>query len=101
MTVTDTRAGDLPWTASATVTNFTDAASDVINGQNLTFTGVTADYIRRQRVAVAVTSSPPTSRTPLSMARPPQVRMDWAGRRTRSQRRQMVLARSTSTVFST
>jgi hypothetical protein len=44
VTVTDSRSGDLPWTASATVTNFTDAASDVINGQNLTFTGVTAYY---------------------------------------------------------
>jgi hypothetical protein len=39
--VTDTRAGNQPWTASATVTDFTDGSSDVINGQNLTFTGVT------------------------------------------------------------
>jgi hypothetical protein len=45
VTITDTRAGDLSWTASATVTDFTDGSSDVINGQNLTFTGVTPVYI--------------------------------------------------------
>jgi hypothetical protein len=45
VTITDTLAGDAPWTASATVTNFTDAASDIINAQNLTFTGVTPSYI--------------------------------------------------------
>ena len=45
VTITDTLAGDAPWTASATVTNFTDATSDVINAQNLTFTGVTPSYI--------------------------------------------------------
>jgi hypothetical protein len=47
VTITDTRAGDLPWTASAEVNNFTDGATppDVINGQNLAFTGVTASYI--------------------------------------------------------
>ncbi len=45
VTITDTRAGDLPWTASATVTDFTDSSNDVINGQNLTFSGVTPVYI--------------------------------------------------------
>ena len=45
VTITDTLAGDAPWTASATVTNFTDSTSDVINAQNLTFTGVTPSYI--------------------------------------------------------
>jgi hypothetical protein len=45
VTITDTRAGDQSWTASATVTDFTDGGSDVINGQNLTFTGVTPSYI--------------------------------------------------------
>ena len=45
VTITDTRAGDLPWTASATVTDFTDGSNDVINGQNLTFTDVTPVYI--------------------------------------------------------
>jgi len=45
VTVTDTRAGDQPWTASATVTNFVDPNSDVVNAQNLSFTGVTPSYL--------------------------------------------------------
>jgi hypothetical protein len=48
VTITDTRAGDLPWTASAEVSNFSDGAiptADLINGQNLAFTGVTPSYI--------------------------------------------------------
>jgi len=47
ITITDTRAGDLPWTASVETSNFTDGAPtpDVINGQNLSFTGVTPSYI--------------------------------------------------------
>jgi hypothetical protein len=45
VTITDTRAGDQSWTASATVTDFTDGSGDIINGQNLTFTGVTPSYI--------------------------------------------------------
>jgi hypothetical protein len=44
VTVTDSRAGNQPWTASATVTDFTDAGPDVINGQNLTFTNVKPEY---------------------------------------------------------
>jgi hypothetical protein len=35
----------LPWTASATVTDFSDGSGDVINGQNLTLTGVTPSYV--------------------------------------------------------
>lgn len=45
VTITDTLAGDASWTASATVTNFTDSSSDVINAQNVTFTDVTPSYI--------------------------------------------------------
>lgn len=45
VTITDTRAGDLGWTASATVTDFSDGNGDVINGQNLTFTDVTPSYV--------------------------------------------------------
>jgi hypothetical protein len=45
VTVTDTRAGDLPWTASATVTDFTDGSSDAINGENLAFTNIQAIQI--------------------------------------------------------
>jgi Big-like domain-containing protein len=45
VSITDTRAGDQSWTASATVTDFSNGSSGVINGQNLTFTGVTPFYI--------------------------------------------------------
>jgi hypothetical protein len=45
VTITDTRAGDLPWTASASVTDFIDGSGDVINGQNLSFTSVTPSYV--------------------------------------------------------
>jgi hypothetical protein len=48
VTITDTRAGDLPWTASAEASNFSDGATptpDLINAQNLGFTGVTPEYI--------------------------------------------------------
>lgn len=45
ITVTDTRAGDESWTASGTVTNFTDGTGDLIAGQNLSFTSVTPSYI--------------------------------------------------------
>lgn len=65
VTVTDTRSGDQPWTASATVTDFTDGSSDVINGQNLSFTQVTPAYITGNAlqsgdvVTNDVTSTPP------------------------------------------
>jgi hypothetical protein len=47
VTITDTRSGDQGWTASAEVTNFSDGATptpDLINGQNLAFTGLTDSY---------------------------------------------------------
>jgi hypothetical protein len=44
VTITDTRADDQSWTASALVTNFTSTGG-TINGQNLTFTGVEPAYI--------------------------------------------------------
>jgi hypothetical protein len=44
VSITDTQAGDQDWTASATVSDFTDG-TDTINGQNLTFTNVTPVYI--------------------------------------------------------
>jgi hypothetical protein len=68
VTITDTRAGDLPWTASAEVGNFTDGATptpDVINGQNLAFTDVTPSYISGNALqspdvtTTNVTSTPP------------------------------------------
>jgi Bacterial Ig-like domain (group 3) len=47
VTVIDGRAGDQPWTASVTSTDFVDGAAtpDVINGQNLSFTSVSPGYI--------------------------------------------------------
>jgi hypothetical protein len=45
VTITDTRAGDQSWTASATVTNFVDPDGDQINAQNVSFTGVTPSYL--------------------------------------------------------
>jgi hypothetical protein len=65
ITITDTRAGDLPWTASVETTNFVDGASDVINGQNLSFTGVTPSYISGNALqspdvtTTDITSTPP------------------------------------------
>jgi len=65
VTVTDTRAGDESWTASATVTDFTDASSDQINGENLSFTGVTPSYLTGNALQAGdvvtndITSTPP------------------------------------------
>jgi hypothetical protein len=61
VTVTDTRAGEQPWTASATVTDFTDGSSDVINGQNLAFTGVTPSYIANNALQSGVNTTDVTS----------------------------------------
>jgi Bacterial Ig-like domain (group 3) len=44
VSIVDTRAGDLPWTASLTTTDFVNGAADKINGQNLTFTQVAPVY---------------------------------------------------------
>jgi hypothetical protein len=47
VTITDTRSGDLGWTASASVSTFvsTTNSSNTIDPQNLSFTGVTPSYI--------------------------------------------------------
>jgi hypothetical protein len=44
VTITDTGVNS-DWTASAEVTNFTGPGGAAINGQNLTFTGVTPSYL--------------------------------------------------------
>jgi len=44
VTITDTGIGNQPWTASVAGTDFTSGAN-TINGQNLTFTGVTPSYL--------------------------------------------------------
>lgn len=45
VSIVDTRAGDQPWTASVTTTDFVNGGGDLINGQNLSFTGVTPGYV--------------------------------------------------------
>jgi Bacterial Ig-like domain (group 3) len=45
VSIVDTRAGDQPWTASVTTTDFVNGAAGVINGENLSFTGVTPSYV--------------------------------------------------------
>lgn len=60
VTVTDTRAGQQGWTASAVASNFTDGAvptPDVINAQNLTFTNVAAVYISGNALQSGVTTT--------------------------------------------
>ena len=42
--ITDTRAGQLGWTAYVTATNFAGPGTAAINAQNLALTGVTAVY---------------------------------------------------------
>jgi hypothetical protein len=62
VTVTDTRAGDLPWTASATASDFADGSSNSINGENLAFTGVQAIQVPGNAlVASSVTTTDLTS----------------------------------------
>jgi hypothetical protein len=43
--ITDTRAGNLPWVAYVTTTDFTSGGSGIIDGTGLSFTSVTPDYI--------------------------------------------------------
>lgn len=45
LTITDTRAGDLPWTAKVTTSDFTGAGTATIDGAGLAFTSVTPTYI--------------------------------------------------------
>ncbi|MBV9872288.1 MAG: Ig-like domain repeat protein [Frankiaceae bacterium] len=61
VSITDTRAGNQAWTASATVTDFTDGSSDVINGQNLTFTGLTVGYVQGDALQSGVTATDVTN----------------------------------------
>ena len=78
VTITDTRAGDLPWTASVTVTDFADGATptpDTINGENLSFTHVTAVQIQgnallASQVATENVTSAALSGTPYATTDP-------------------------------
>jgi hypothetical protein len=45
ITVTDTRSGGLPWTASGLASSLTGTPSGSINGENVGLTGVTPDFI--------------------------------------------------------
>ena len=50
VSIVDTRAGDQPWTASVTTTDFVDGSSDVINGENLSFTDVKPGYVTNDAI---------------------------------------------------
>jgi hypothetical protein len=74
VTITDTRAGDLPWTASAEATDFTDGRSppDRINSQNLALIDVEPDYIGGNALqSPDVTTTDVTSTPPGGTAYPP------------------------------
>ena len=72
VTITDTRAGDQGWTASATVTDFADPSNDLINGQNLSLTGLTTSYVTgnalQSGVGVTDVTSTPPGGTPYGAA---------------------------------
>jgi hypothetical protein len=64
LTITDTRAGDLPWTAQVTTQDFTGAGAATIDGAGLAFTSVTPAYISGNALNAAtkpvVTTSVPS-----------------------------------------
>jgi hypothetical protein len=45
VTITDTRAGEQPWSAAVTATNFSDASGDTIPASDLTFTNVAGSFL--------------------------------------------------------
>jgi Bacterial Ig-like domain (group 3) len=53
VSIVDTRAGDLPWTASLTSTDFVNGGTGVINGENLSFTQVSPNYITGDALSAA------------------------------------------------
>jgi hypothetical protein len=60
VTITDTRAGQQGWSASAVSSNFTDGSvptPDVINAQNLTFTNLQAQYITGNALQTGVVTT--------------------------------------------
>jgi hypothetical protein len=63
ITITDTRAGDLPWTATVTASDLTSAAGDKINGQNFGFAPSAATYPAGNALTgkVVVTSTAPAN----------------------------------------
>ncbi len=61
ITITDTRSGNLPWTASLQSTNFAKGSA-LIEAKNLGFTGVTPSYIGGNALqAVTTTDNPANS----------------------------------------
>ena len=56
VTITDRRAGDLPWDAKVSAQDFASAAGDKINAQNLSFTAVKPGYLANN--ALNATSKP-------------------------------------------
>jgi hypothetical protein len=68
--ITDTRAGDTGWTASAEVTNFSGPGSDQISGENLEFTGVTASYISGNALQSPDVTTAPVNSSAVSSGTP-------------------------------
>ena len=57
--ITDTRAGNLPWTASAISSNLTNGATGVINSQNVGLTNLVPTYTAGNALqAITVTNHP-------------------------------------------
>jgi hypothetical protein len=61
VTITDTGIGNNTWTASASVTDFTNGPTNTINGQNLTFTGVVPNYIAGNQYGTGAGDIPVTT----------------------------------------
>ncbi len=63
ITITDTRAGDLPWTASALASALSNGSGGTINGENVGLTDLVADPIAGNALTAAsvVTSNNPAA----------------------------------------
>jgi Bacterial Ig-like domain (group 3)/WxL domain surface cell wall-binding len=73
VSIVDTRAGDQPWTASVTTTDFVNGSSDVINGENLSFTDVQPGYVTNDAISPSnpiVTNDVTTAATPYAPGDP-------------------------------
>lgn len=67
ISISDSRAGDLPWTASAVAGTFTNGTGGAINGQNVGLTAMTARYTAGN----GLSSSNPVTVTDRPAADPP------------------------------
>ncbi len=72
ITITDTRAGDLPWTVSAQASSLTNGATGVINGENVGLTNLVADPVAGNALTAAdvVTTDNPAADPAVSSSDP-------------------------------